>query len=213
MPEPWTDFSPAGRNALAVQYRRLAFLIAKRCVRNVPDVNADDADDLAGVAWLAILRASRSFDEYRGIKFVTFAFAAARNEVVEALRTHRRRGFKQVPKGEYNAPATSWGHEHGPPLTIDHVIDKSDRCGGSPCDNQRIHWSESEWASVLSHVRSEDRRIVYLWAHGWETKDIAVMYGITRSWVWQRLARSLRLLRQRVPGLAGEIEGASTEVK
>lgn len=200
--ETWTDWTPAGRNALAVKYRALAYRVANRLVRKTPDA---DIDDLAGVAWFAVVKASRRFDESCGIKFISFAYVAARNEVVDELRIHRRYGFRYPPKVNWNAPATSWGHDHdGPPLTIEHVADKSDRCG--EVSGSRVRWSESEWADVLRHVPdASDREVVYLWAHGWTDIEIAAKHGVTRSWVGQQRKRAMRALRVGMPGLEGEI--------
>lgn len=66
------------------QYDALAYNLARKYYSNVSD--AHELEELAQVARMGILEAARSFDESRGVQFITHAYNSARFALSRYLR-------------------------------------------------------------------------------------------------------------------------------
>jgi RNA polymerase sigma factor (sigma-70 family) len=73
-------FTPKlGEDQLLNDYSRLVLYLVSRCVR---DTESADADDLIQSGRIGLLKAIRTFDEQRGVKFVTFAWKCITTEIL-----------------------------------------------------------------------------------------------------------------------------------
>lgn len=71
------------RNALVVQYQYLPRRVV-RVLSNSVAVQRIGYDDAIQVGFLGLLRAAEKWDASRGVKFITYAFHAVRNRILQA---------------------------------------------------------------------------------------------------------------------------------
>jgi hypothetical protein len=84
--------SNAEATALLSQWERLIEKMAYKAHARASQITSDlDIDDFRQIIRLTILRAKKSFDETRGVKFITFVYRAIYNEIDRALRVEQSR--------------------------------------------------------------------------------------------------------------------------
>lgn len=211
---------------LAAENIDLARLVAVQVWKSLS--SAADLDEMIGDANLGLVKASRSFDPARGIKFRTFAQYRVRGAVMDGLRDrmiHSRwcqvmrrqmedveaelaQRFKRHPESDEVAEAMGLAmddyHKLRSATSLEVVSSETIPGFADMVSDGRVEIPESctQMESIercIAMLRGDDRRIIRLYFYEGKTQDeIGAMIGVTRGRVSQIVRAIVARMRYRM---------------
>lgn len=170
------------------------------------------ADEVVGVAWMAVATAMRSFDPATGVRFSTYAFRAAVRRVSQFVAGHRHavilhdRSIRKLRDGDLvledrrlDEPLMTHNGEAGE--SLGQLLADDAR----PVDDAAT--DAADVTALLDGLKPRDRAMVLRYVgHGETLEEIGDDYGLTRERVRQIVGVALRKMRrQRWPAQKGRV--------
>jgi RNA polymerase sigma factor (sigma-70 family) len=177
--------------ALIGQYEPLCWRLARKWGKAIP---AQEWEELAAAARVALVKSARTFDPGRGVSFMTYAYRMAEFAVRGELRACASRGV-HVPGG-YNplrvVPRVGSG---------DAALDDDGACVldwvAAPEPDERPDWPADFWERARRHLSDRQYQCLILcYREGLPQVDVAKRLGVTRSAVQQYCKLAVEKLRK-----------------
>ena len=159
--------------------------------------SGEDVDDLASIARIGMIKAIKSFDPYKNIKFATYATRCMTNEILMSFRKdkkHKNNVSLEQPlyyDGEGNELKLEDLVESGAPDAIDLYIERE--------EISRLRQS-------VEQLEGRDRVIIeQMYFKGKTQKEVSQLLGISQSYVSRIEKKLLKKLRGIYDKTKGEI--------
>lgn len=140
--------------------------------------------DIESACLFALVKAAKTFDANKGIKFATYAAKCMNNEVLMYLRKN-----KNIPRETCSLDFVINGDDEGRELVLFDVLGKEDE----------YHFIEKEIArNCLNSIDGVERKVIDLiYGENKTQKEVANHLGLSQSYVSRIQKRALKRMREK----------------